>query len=156
MARRTRSKSEFTLPPVVPGDWEGEIFGSGSVNLGQVVQPGPPRQSVEFSYIVLPASLHMPSSRFRWPGVVMIMAPTPIKTEVPDAGVLFANKGLPSLHLSLDVTRAQFSDLLRLLEAQRFRTFHFTIEASERENAWPVHSWEMGAEMVPARSRQAV
>jgi len=105
MARRARSKSEFTLPPVVPGDWEGEIFGSGSVNLGQVVQPGPPRQSVEFSYIVLPASLHMPSSRFRWPGVVMIMAPTPMKTEVPDAGVLFANKGLPSLHLSLDVTR---------------------------------------------------
>lgn len=152
MARRTQAKSKFTLPPVAPGDWEGEIFGGGSVNLGQVVQPGPPRQSVEFSYIVLPAS----SPRFRWPGVVMIMAPTPMKTDVADAGVLFANKGLPSLHLSLDVTRAQFSDLLRLLEAQRFRTFRFTIEASKRENAWPVHSWGMGAELVPTAGRQAV
>ena len=85
MARRARSKSEFTLPPIVPGDWEGEIFGSCSVNLRQVVQPGPPQQSIKFSYIFL--------------------------------------------------TRAKFSDLLRLLEAQRFRTFHFTNEASEQEDA---------------------
>jgi len=149
MARRAQRHNGLTLPPVTPGDWKGEIVGSGSINLGQVVQPGPPRQSVEFSYIILPASLHMPSPRFLWPGVVMIMAPTPLKAEFPDAGSLFASKELPSLHLSLDVTRAQFSDLLRLLEARRFKTFHFSVEASERENTWPVHSWGMGAELVP-------
>ncbi len=147
MARRTRGKDEFKLPPVVPGEWRGEIYGGGSVNLGQVVQPGPPRQSVEFSYMVMPASLLMPSPKFRWPGIVMIMAPTPMKTEYTDAGSLFANAGLPSLSLSFNVTRKQFSDLLRLLETERFKEFHFTVEDAERNNAWPVRSWGMATRL---------
>jgi hypothetical protein len=76
---------------------------------------------VEFSYIVLPATLLMPDKTFRWPGVVMIMAPTPMKTEFPDAGALFRAEKLPSLSLSLEVTRGQFSVFLRLLEAARLR-----------------------------------
>lgn len=147
MARRTRGKDEFKLPAVVPGEWQGEIYSGGSVNLGQVVQPGPPRQSVEFSYMVIPASLLMPSLKFRWPGVVMIMAPTPMKTEYTGAGLLFANVGLPSLSLSFNVTRKQFSDLLRLLETQRFKEFHFTVEDAERANAWPVRTWGMATEL---------
>lgn len=143
VARRTREKREFKLPPVMPGDWQGEIYCGGSVNLGQAVQPGPPPQSVEFSYMVVPASLLMPNPKFRWPGIVMIMAPTPLKAEYPDAGSLWANTGLPSLSLSLNVTREQFSDLLRLLEAQRIKEFHFTVEETEQESAWPVRSWGM-------------
>lgn len=140
---RTARKSEgFPWPAIVPGNWQGEVVGGGSVNLGQVVQPGPPRQSVEFSYIVLPATLVMPDKTFRWPGVVMIMAPTPMKTEFPNAGALFKADKLPSLSLSLEVTRAQFSDMLRLLEAGRFKEFHFTIEEGS-ESSWRVHSWGM-------------
>ncbi|KAB2688935.1 hypothetical protein [Brucella tritici] len=147
MARRTRGKGDFTLPLVVPGEWQGEIYSGGSVNLGQVVQSGPPRQSVEFSYMVIPASLLMPSPKFRWPGIVGIMAPTPMKTEYTDAGSLFANSGLPSLSLSFNVTREQFSDVLRLVETQRFKEFHFTVEDAERENAWPVRSWGMATRL---------
>lgn len=113
------------------------------MNLGQVVQDGPPRQSVEFSYVILPALLTMPDRRFTWPGVVMIMAPTPLKTDCEDAGSLFKAPNLPSLSLALDVTRTQFSDLLRMLEAKRLRDFHFTLEAGE-EDAWTVRSWGMG------------
>jgi hypothetical protein len=132
------------LPPVVAGEWQGEIVGAPGINFGQVVQPGPPRQSVEFTYIILPAALMMPKTRFRWPGVVMIMAPTPMKTEFPDAGTLFQSEGLPSLSLSLEVTRAQFSDMLPRIEARRFKEFHFTVE-EEGEGSWPVRSWGMGA-----------
>ncbi|MER9978121.1 hypothetical protein [Mesorhizobium sp. M0085] len=72
------------LPPIVAGEWRGEIVAPASVNFGQVVQPGPPRQSVEFTYVILPATLIMPDAAFRWPGIVMIMAPTPLKTEFPE------------------------------------------------------------------------
>lgn len=112
------------LPPLVAGEWRGEILGSANINFGQVVQPGPPRQSVEFTYVILPASLIMPNAAFRWPGIVMIMAPTPMKTEHHDAGVLFEADQLASLSLSLEVTRAQFSDMLPRFEAKRFRDFH--------------------------------
>lgn len=144
MAKRPQLKGKFQLPPIAPGSWRGEIVGQGSVNLGQVVQPGPPRQSVEFSYIILPASLLTPTPHFWWPGVVMIMAPTPMKTAFTDAGELFLGKGLPSLHLSLQVTREQFSDMLRQLEARRIKDFQFTVEAGPEDDVWAVHSWGMG------------
>jgi hypothetical protein len=139
-------KRGFKLPDIVAGDWRGEIAGSASVNLGQAVQDGPPRQSVEFSYVILPAMLIMPEGRFTWPGVVMIMAPTPLKTDCEDAGSLFKAPNLPSLTLALDVTRAQFSDVVRMLEAKRLKHFHFTLEA-ERGKAWPVRSWGIGTSL---------
>ncbi|TPI78506.1 hypothetical protein [Mesorhizobium sp. B2-8-9] len=131
------------LPPIVAGEWRGEIVAPASVNFGQVVQPGPPRQSVEFTYIILPATLIMPDAAFRWPGIVMVMAPTPLKTDFPDAGTLFPADRLPSLSLSLQVTRAQFSDMLPRIEARRFKDFYFTVEEAS-EGSWPVRSWGMG------------
>ncbi|WP_245261301.1 hypothetical protein [Mesorhizobium sp. L103C131B0] len=74
----------------------------------------------------------------------MIMAPTPMKTEHPDAGALFEADQLPSLSLSLDVTRAQFSDMLPRFEAKRFRDFYFTVEEKRADGRWPVRSWGMG------------
>ena len=38
----------------------------------------------------------MPEVRFTWPGVIMIMTPTPMKTEFLDAG-LFVQSRAPSL-----------------------------------------------------------
>lgn len=78
------------------------------MSFGQVVQDGPPRRSVEFTYMIMPAALTMPEARFTWPGVIMIMTPTPMKTEFLDAGYLFQAEHAPSLSLSLEVTRNQF------------------------------------------------
>jgi hypothetical protein len=60
-----------------------EILAGGSANFGQIVQPGSLRQLGEFSYIVAGVTLIMPTSAFRWPEVMMITAPTPMKTEFP-------------------------------------------------------------------------
>lgn len=118
MSRDAKEKLSFKPPDVKPGNWRGEIVGGYSVNFGQVVQPGPPRRSVEFTYMIMPAAFTMPEARFIWPGVIMIVTPTPMKTEFPDAGRLLKAEHLPSLHLSLQVTRGQFSDMLRMFEAK--------------------------------------
>lgn len=144
MPRDTKKKTSLKLPDVKPGDWRGELLGSCTINFGQVVQPGPPRQSVEFTYMIMPAAFTMPEARFTWPGVVMIMTPTPMKTEFPDAGRLLKAEQLPTLHLSLEVTRGQFSDMLRMLEAKRLKDFHFTVEDAA-DGSWPVYSWGMSA-----------
>ncbi|MCA1458184.1 hypothetical protein I6F35_34210 [Bradyrhizobium sp. BRP22] len=75
-----------------------------------------------------------------------------MKTEFPDAGHLIKAQHLPSLHLSLEVTRCQFSDMLRLREAHRLKDFHFTVE-DETDGLWPVHSWGMACQ-IDAGSRQ--
>ncbi|MCV0386856.1 MAG: hypothetical protein K5821_10515 [Nitrobacter sp.] len=85
--------------------------------------------------------------RFTWPGVIMIMALTAMKIEFPDAGCLFRAEHLPSLHLSLEVTRGQFSDMLRMLETLRLRDFHFTLE-DEADGSWPIYSWGMSATLA--------
>ena len=144
MPRETKRKKPLKLPDVRAGNWSGEILGGCTVNFGQVVQPGPPRQSVEFTYVVMPAAFTMPEVRFTWPGVIMILTPTPMKTEFLDAGHLFKAENLPSLNLSLVVTRGQFSDMLRMLEAKRLRTFHFGVEDGTN-GSWPVFSWSMSA-----------
>ncbi|UCI32150.1 hypothetical protein [Mesorhizobium sp. B4-1-4] len=128
---------------MVAGEWRGEIVGSANVNFGQVVQQGPPRQSFEFTYVILATSLIMPNAVFRWPGIVMAMAPNANEGR-PPAGVLFEADQLPSLSLSLYVTREQFSDMLPRFEAHRFKDFHFTVEEKDAEGRWPVRSWGMG------------
>ncbi|WP_103875561.1 hypothetical protein [Bosea lathyri] len=118
------------------------------MHFGQAVQSGPPRQSVEFTYLIVAATLLPPDKKFRWPGVVMCWAPTPMKTESPDAGVMFSSKAepIPVLHLSLEVTRPQFSDMLRLLETGRFKEFYFSIEDGA-DGSWPIRSWGMTTEI---------
>jgi hypothetical protein len=73
----------------------------------------------------------------------------PMKTEFPNAGRLFRTEHFPSLNLSLDVTRGQFSDMLRMLEAKRLRDFHFTLE-DEAEDSWSIYSWGMSAALLNA------
>ena len=147
MLRDAKKKTSLKLPDVKPGNWRGEVLGGCTVNFGQVVQPGLPRQSVEFTYMIMPATFTMLEERFTWPGVIMIMTPTPLKTDFPDAGHLLKAEHLPSLHLSLQVTRGQFSDMLRMLEAKHLRDFHFTVE-NDADGAWPVYSWGMSVTLA--------
>jgi hypothetical protein len=63
-----KKKPSLKLADVKPGNWRGEILGSCTVNFGQVAQPGPPKQSVEFTYIIMPAAFNMPEARFTRPG----------------------------------------------------------------------------------------
>jgi hypothetical protein len=144
MPRPGKQKPPFKLPDVRPGNWRGEILCGCTLNFGQVVQPGPPRQSVEFTCMIMPSALTMPDPHFTWPGVVMIVTPTPMKTEFPDAGRLLRAEHLPTLSLSLEVTRVQFSDMLRMLESKRLKEFHFTVEDGS-DGSWPIHSWGMTA-----------
>jgi hypothetical protein len=149
MPNTKRKKPALKLPEIKAGNWRCEILGSCTVNFGQVVQPGPPRQSVEFTYMIMPGLFAMPQVRFTWPGVIMIMTPTPMKTDFSDAGCLFRGEHLPSLHLSLEVTRGQFSDMLRMLETKRLKDFHFTLE-EEVDGSWPIYSWGMSTTLVDA------
>ncbi|OMI09267.1 hypothetical protein BSN85_17185 [Bradyrhizobium brasilense] len=140
MPRATKKRPVINPPEVEPGSWQGELLDGHTVSFGQAVQDGPPRRSVEFSYIVIPAVFTPPKARFVWPGAIMIFAPTPMKPESLDAGRLLSSQRLLSLSLSLRVTRGQFSDLLRMLEASRLKDLHFTLE-DETDGSWPVHSW---------------
>lgn len=97
--------------------------------------------------MIMPAAFTMPEARFTWPGVIMIISPTPMKTEFPDAGRLLKADYLPSLHLSLEVTRSQFSDMLRMLEVQRLKNLRFTVEDGS-EGSWPIFSWGMSAALA--------
>lgn len=144
-----KKKHSLKLPGVKPGNWRGEILGGCTVNFGQVVQPDLPRRSIEFTYMIMPGAFTMPKVRFIWPGVIMIITPTPLKTEFPDAGYLFKAEPLPSLHLSIEVTRGQFSDMLRMLEAKRLKDFHFTL-GDETNGSWPIYSWGMSATLAGA------
>ncbi|MBB4000255.1 hypothetical protein [Aureimonas pseudogalii] len=141
---KTRTSRSPLLPAILPGSWKGESVGAASVNFGQELQPGPPRQSIEFTYAIMPVRLTGPGSSFAWPGILAIFVPNPLKPDRPDAGTLSSNGALPALHLTLDVTRVQFSDMLPFLDAERLKEFHFTVEDRRDDGHWPLRSWGMG------------
>jgi hypothetical protein len=125
---------------VRPGNWKGEILDGYTVSFGQVVQDGPPRRSVEFSYIVMPTVFTSPNAQFACPGIILISAANPVKAKFSGAGLLLSARRLLFLNLSLKATRAQFSDMLRMLEANRLKDFLFTVDDGAN-GSWPVHSW---------------
>lgn len=92
------------------------------------------------------ALLVPPDKKLRSPGIVTCWAPMPMKTEFPDAGLMFRSEPSASFCLSLEVTRPQFSDMVRALDAGRFKAFYFTVEESG-VNSWPINSWGMAAEI---------
>lgn len=126
------------------GQWEGEILGLGSIHFGQEVQDGPPRHSVEFSYVVLSVLLKKVGESNGWPTAVMLTAPTRKETKGCDAGYLHQVGGAPMLSMSLSVNRAQFSDMLRSFEHGLPKEFYFTLEDGV-DGVWPVRSWGMSA-----------
>jgi hypothetical protein len=52
MPAAAKNTAFLNPPEVKPSNWQGEILDGYAVSFGQAVQRGPPRQSVEFSYIV--------------------------------------------------------------------------------------------------------
>jgi hypothetical protein len=143
MAKRaTRKKKQQSQRTIEPGNWQGEIVGIGSVHFGQEVQDGPPRQSVEFSYVFMSASVKRDGDKSPWPATIMLIAPTIMKTADCDAGYLHEVDGIPIVNMSLNVTRPQFSDMLYAFGRDLPKDFHFTIESGD-EGVWPIRSWGM-------------
>lgn len=129
-------------PAVTPGNWTGDVVEISAVHFGQEVQDGPPRQTKEFSYVVLSVLLKKEEDDFWWPTAVMITAPTKKMTARCDAGYLHRVRGAPHLSMSLDVSRAQFSDMLRSFDHGLPKGFYFTLEEGV-DGVWPVRSWGM-------------
>ncbi|MEE4013465.1 hypothetical protein V1T76_15440 [Roseibium sp. FZY0029] len=127
-----------------PGHWKGEVIGISSVYFGQEVQDGPPRQSVEFSYVILSAALKHHDADEIWPATIAVVAPTPLKPEVQDAGFFHQTANFPLLNLELNVTRPQFSDLVRSFENGIPKNLHFTVE-KKADGLWPIRSWGITA-----------
>ncbi len=141
-----KERRPLRLPEIKAGEWKGEIFGGSTVHLGHVIQDSPPKRSVEFSYITNPTGFAAVGSNFTWPGVLTIVAPAHLMKKSSNAGQLYKVKKLPSLMLSLEVERDQFSDILRALENKRLKNFYFSLEA-ELDDAWPVRAWGLTYEI---------
>ncbi|MGX1496686.1 hypothetical protein ACSSV1_001722 [Labrenzia sp. MBR-25] len=141
----TRKNNPKNARPVVtPGNWTGDVVEISAVHFGQEVQDGPPRQTMEFSYVVLSVLLKKEEDDFWWPTAVMITAPTKKMTARCDAGYLHQVRGTSHLSMSLGVSRAQFSDMLRSFDHGLPTGLYFILEDGV-DAVWPVRSWGMTA-----------
>lgn len=147
MPKGSRShRPKFTWPDIEIGSWSGEFAGSPSGSIGQNVQPGPPVTTIEFTYLFVGAAVVSPVSRFRWPAIVAFSVPTSLKPASDDAGFMFRSQNLPSLNLSFEITRHQYSDICWLFREKRLRDFHFTVLPG-KNNHWPLKVWGAGFEL---------
>jgi hypothetical protein len=145
MNNRNKS-SRLEVPAVLAGSWKGEIAGKPHAHCGQQTQPGKPPRSVEFSYMMLPVTLTMPDKLLHLARGALHHGPHRIEKRLERAGTLFSGSQLPALVLSLNVTRPQYSDLLRMIVTKRFGALDFTVE--ERVgNSWPIRSWGMATSL---------
>ncbi len=142
MAVQRKRVREPEAPAIRAGDCQGEILGTVHTHFGRLSQDE--ARSREFSYMTLPIALMMPGSRAPWPGVLIIITPARMKKPQGKAGVLIRGSSMPTLMLSLEVSRPQYSDMLRMFEVKRFRSFHFTV-AEPDGKVWPIRSWGMSA-----------
>jgi hypothetical protein len=146
MVRRPKvaGDPQARTPVIVAGDWSGEFVNAGSLTYGQMDQPGRPVHVVEFSYLVAPIIARSPDKR-EWGGVVMIMPP-PRGEALLEAGGVMHGAQLPTIHLSLNATRVQFSDLIRHLEMKRLSGLRFTLVA-DGQKGWRVSGWHISVEL---------
>lgn len=87
-------------------------------NIGQYIQ-GLPIIVLEFTYLIVGAVVISPISKFRWPAVVSFWVRTALAHERVEAGVMFKSDEIPSVNVSFEVTRQQFTlSLLRLRRGQ--------------------------------------
>lgn len=124
------------LPAIVPGEWQAELLGGGSLHLGGATNQTPTPHAIEFSFVTLPALATGPA-QIGLPAVVFLMCPAePIVNDRPG---LFMQNGLVTI-IDLSVTRALFSDLLPRPERAQAKSMAFKAEAGP-EGRLPISSW---------------
>ncbi|RVG88443.1 hypothetical protein CN221_27295 [Sinorhizobium meliloti] len=137
---KQKRRSGFTLPEIEVGDWHGEFAGPPSGNIGQHIQPGPPIMVVEFTYLILGAVVISPISKFRWPAIVSFWVRTALAPERVEAGLMFKSDQVPSVNVSFEVTRQQFTETCWLFREKLLKDFHFRIGPGT-DNHWPLENW---------------
>ncbi|MFK3851589.1 hypothetical protein ACI2J5_18965 [Agrobacterium pusense] len=137
---KQKPRHAFALPEIEVGDWHGEFAGTPSGNIGQHTQPGPPITVVEFTYLILGAVVISPISKLRWPAVVSFWVRTALTPEREEAGFMFKSNQIPSVNVSFEVTRQQFTETCWLFREKLLKDFHFRIGPGA-DNHWPLESW---------------
>jgi len=103
------------------------------------MQPGPPPQPAEYSYLIVAAILTPPTGA-KVPAVVMLFAPTGREQKHPSVGMLQEGPLGAGATLLLNANRDQFSDLTRVINTLKQRSFAFTL-GPKTDDVWPVTSW---------------
>ncbi|AJD41685.1 hypothetical protein RGR602_CH02359 [Rhizobium gallicum bv. gallicum R602sp] len=137
---KQKPRRAFALPEIEVGDWHGEFAGPPSGNIGQHIQPGPPIMVVEFTYLILGAVVISPISKFQWPAAVSFWVRTPLTPERVEAGLMFKSDEIPSVNVSFEVTRQQFTETCWLCREKLLKDFHFRIGPGTDDH-WPLESW---------------
>jgi hypothetical protein len=141
-----KQRPRLIWPDIEIGDWSGEFAGSPSGSIGQSVQPGPPLTTIEFTYLIVGASVVSPVSKFRWPAIVAFWVPTILKPPSDDVGSMFKSHDLPSLNLSFEITRNQYSDICWMFREKLLKDFHFSV-LPQSDSQWLLKSWGAGFEL---------
>ncbi|ANM09227.1 MULTISPECIES: hypothetical protein [unclassified Rhizobium] len=137
---KPKPRLAVAFPEIEVGDWRGEFAGPPNGNIGQHIQPGPPIKVVEFTYLLAGAVVISPISKFHWPAVVSFWVRTPLTPERVEAGFMFKSDEIPSVNVSFDVTREQFSEVCWLFREKLLKNFHFRIGPGT-DNHWPLQNW---------------
>ncbi|WP_245267981.1 hypothetical protein [Rhizobium sp. 42MFCr.1] len=95
---------------------------------------------VEFTYLILGAVVISPISKVRWPAVISFWVPTALTPNREEAGFMFKSDQIPSVNISFEVTRQQFTETCWLFREKLLKDFHFRL-APGTDNHWPLESW---------------
>ncbi|AVA21295.1 hypothetical protein NXC24_CH01644 [Rhizobium sp. NXC24] len=140
---KQKRRPRLSWPEIEVGAWLGEFAGGPSGAIGQHVQPGPPCMVVEFTYLIVGAAVVSPISKFRWPAVVSFWVRTPLTPDGIEAGFMFKSENSPTLNISFEVTRQQFTETAWLFREKLMKDFHFTAGPGADQH-WPLESWGAG------------
>ena len=66
-------RADMKIPKIVPGAWQAELLGAGSVQLGGATNLSPSPHAIELSYLTLPALARGPN-KIGLPAVIFVMA----------------------------------------------------------------------------------
>jgi len=128
------------LPSIVPGEWQAELLGGGSLQLGGAINQQPVPHAIEFSFLTLPA-LAVGPGKIGLAAVVVLICPA--EAGVNEHPGLLMQNGLVTM-IDLSVTRALFSDLLPRIECGKVKSIKFNV-VEGTEGKLPISSWSITA-----------
>lgn len=133
------------LPTIIPGNWQAEILGPGSFQLGGGMNQSPFPHAIEFSFVTIPALVRGPPE-IGLPAVILFMAPAePVAHAHPGS---FMQNGLVIM-IHLYTNRALFSDLLARIEIGKLKSVNFKANEGD-EGILPISMWGMST-VIPAQ-----